>query len=134
MVSEEVEEHAMKKTLTKNTTSALIVLLATVAAACAGPKELDEHPCPPGGTALTYESFGKAFIDSQCQSCHASRSVLRQGAPSEYFFDTQADVVRWRARIFVRSAAENDSMPPGPSDPARGERDKLADWLACGAQ
>jgi hypothetical protein len=42
-------------------------------------------------------------------------------------------VQRHRTRIFARSAADNDSMPPGPDDPPEAEREKLADWLACGA-
>ncbi len=103
------------------------------AIACNGPTSIDEHPCPPGGTTLTYENFGKSFIDTHCQSCHASRSHDRVGAPAEYFFDTREDVVRHRERIFVRAAASNDSMPPGPNDPNDGDRAKLADWLACGA-
>jgi hypothetical protein len=42
-------------------------------------------------------------------------------------------VVRHRERIYIRAAGSNDSMPPGPDDPPRAERDKLAEWLACGA-
>ena len=36
-------------------------------------------------------------------------------------------------RIFDRSAGDSISMPPGPEDPSQEERDKLAEWLACGA-
>ena len=110
-----------------------VALSAALAIACNGPTTIDEHPCPSGGTTLTYENFGKSFIDAQCQSCHASRSHERLGAPAEYFFDTREDVLRHRARIFVRAAADNDSMPPGPNDPNESDRNKLADWLSCGA-
>lgn len=109
------------------------VVLSFALVACQGPISIDEHPCPPQGTTLTYENFGKAFVDSRCQSCHASRAFDRAGAPAEYFFDTREDVLRHRDRIFVRSAASNDSMPPGPDDPSEADRNKLADWLACGA-
>jgi hypothetical protein len=112
---------------------ALTASLSLVPLACGGPVEIDDHPCPPGGTTLTYEGFGKPFVDGHCQSCHASRSADRQGAPGEVHFDTREDVQRQRARIFVRAASTNTSMPPGPDDPPDGERDALADWLACGA-
>ena len=41
------------------------------------------------------------------------------------------DLLDWADRIFVRAAATNDSMPPGPDDPPQAERDDLAEWLAC---
>lgn len=109
------------------------LVLAAWVLGCDAPTTIQEHPCPPGGTTLTYQNFGKGFIDAQCQSCHASRSLERRGAPAEHFFDTREDVARQAERIFVRSAANNTSMPPGPDDPSGEERAKLADWLACGA-
>jgi hypothetical protein len=95
--------------------------------------DIEEHPCPPEGTDLTYANFGGYFIGVYCQSCHGSTSQDRAGAPGEYIFDTVEQVQRHRARIFARSAADNDSMPPGPDDPPEEERYQLADWLACGA-
>lgn len=29
--------------------------------------EIDDHPCPTGGTTLTYENFGQAFMAEHCQ-------------------------------------------------------------------
>lgn len=95
--------------------------------------EIDDYACPTGGTTLTYENFGADFMDRYCQSCHGSNATDRAGAPGEYIFDTPDQVKRHAARIFARSAEENDSMPPGPDDPALEERMKLAEWLACGA-
>lgn len=95
--------------------------------------ELSDHPCPPQGTPLTYANFGATFLNSYCQSCHASTAQDRKGAPGDFLFDTREQVLRQRERIFVRSAAGNDSMPPGPIDPSLSERNQLADWLACGA-
>ena len=89
--------------------------------------------CPPEGTELTYESFGRGFIGAHCQSCHASNVDDRKGAPKGISFDTRDDVVDWIDRIYDRSAGDNTSMPPGPDDPAVEERDKLEVWLACGA-
>jgi uncharacterized membrane protein len=106
---------------------------ALFATSCGMYETLDEHPCPPGGTDLTYADFAAPFFDRQCQSCHASDATDREGAPGEFAFDTHEQVKRHAERIYVRAAGPNDSMPPGPDDPERSERDKLADWLACGA-
>lgn len=95
--------------------------------------DISDFPCPTGGTDLTYANFGAGFMNAYCQSCHGSTSVDRRGAPGEFIFDTSDQVTRHKDRIFIRSAADNDSMPPGPDDPPQEERDKLAEWLACGA-
>jgi uncharacterized membrane protein len=50
-----------------------------------------------------------------------------------YVFDTYDQVDALRERIFLRSAADNVSMPPGPDDPSEEERWMLAEWIACGA-
>jgi uncharacterized membrane protein len=105
-------------------------LLALVAACGAAPLEIEEVPCPEAGTALTYDGFGRGFLASHCNTCHTAG---RSGAPASYRFDTLEDVRRHRARIFVRAAGPNVSMPPGPADPPEEERDRLAEWLACGA-
>ena len=106
------------------------VALALLAACGAAPLELDEMPCPEAGTTLTYESFGRAFLASYCNGCHTAST---SGAPASYRFDTLEDVHAHRERIFVRAAGPNVSMPPGPKDPPADERDRLAEWLACGA-
>jgi uncharacterized membrane protein len=113
-------------------TLALLAALAGLGAGCAY-ETIDQHPCPPGGTTLTYANFGKHFIDGYCQACHGSASTARGGAPGDYIFDTLDQIQRHRDRIYVRAAASNDSMPPGPDDPPREARDRLAEWLACGA-
>ena len=89
---------------------------------------MDQHPCPPGGTTLTYDTFGKGFVDAYCVRCH--------GGPNGYSsraFTTVESIRASRERIYANAAAGNTSMPPGPDDPPKAERDKLADWLACGA-
>jgi hypothetical protein len=94
---------------------------------------LDEYPCPPGGTALTYENFGAPFMASYCNSCHSAPNGDRNGAPDDFVFDTQAEVIAHKDRIFARSADTNDSMPPGPDEIQPVFRVNLAIWLACGA-
>jgi uncharacterized membrane protein len=105
--------------------------LGVALAACAPEASLDDAACPPGGSALTYDTFGRAFLEQHCQTCHGATE--RQGAPASFDFATLAAVQRHKARIFARAAADNMTMPPGPDDPPREERDKLAEWLACGA-
>jgi len=94
---------------------------------------IDERPCPPEGTKLTYDNFGIGFLNNHCQNCHGQPSKDRKGAPSGYDFGSADDARRWKSRIFSRAAADNTTMPPGPDDPPSGEREQLAEWLACGA-
>ncbi len=102
--------------------------LVLVAAACSGAESIDDHACPPGGTTLTYENFGKDFMDAHCVRCHGGPN----GYSSRAF--TSVDNIRvQRRRIYANAAGDNTFMPPGPDDPPRSDRDKLANWLACGA-
>jgi uncharacterized membrane protein len=117
--------------------SRVILLLsactALVAIAACKETTIEDRPCPPGGTKLTYANFGKGFLDAHCQHCHGVPSEERKGAPSGYDFGSADDARRFKARIFSRAAADNTTMPPGPDDPPAEEREKLAEWLACGA-
>ncbi len=101
--------------------------------ACSSTPSLDEYPCPEAGTTLTYENFGRPFMDAWCNECHSEPEGARQGAPADVRFDNLAGVRRWDDRIFARSALDRVSMPPGLGDPPRADRDRLAEWLACGA-
>ena len=111
---------------------ALAVLAGLFVTAC-GYKTLEDVSCPDAGTTLTYQDFGAPFFQKWCNRCHSAALEYRQGAPEQVVFDTPAGVQRWKERIFERAGGENDSMPPGPDDPPRSERDQLAEWLACGA-
>ncbi len=53
---------------------------------------LDEAVCPPGGTELTYENFGRSFMERHCQGCHASFLEIRDVV--EPVEDLRAVVVR----------------------------------------
>ena len=45
-------------------------LAFVVLAACAdAPMTIDELPCPPGGTQLTYDNFGEQFFAERCDRC-----------------------------------------------------------------
>ncbi|MFO0590539.1 MAG: hypothetical protein U0441_23560 [Polyangiaceae bacterium] len=112
---------------------ALALLPAAAALAISGCglfPELSGSSCP-NGTDLTLENFGRPFMDKYCNYCHGSTILDRKGAPPAYVFETPEQIEKWAARIYVRAAGPNDSMPPGPDDPPREERDKLEEWLAC---
>lgn len=104
---------------------------ALAPAGCGLFPELSGSTCPPEGTTLTFENFGKPFLDRYCNWCHGADVLDRKSAPPAYVFEKPEQVERWADRIYVRAAGPNDSMPPGPDDPPRAERDKLAEWLAC---
>ncbi len=80
------------------------------------------------GSALTYASFGQAFMSSHCTSCHSGRS-----APN---LSTQAAIQASIAAIDAAAAAgpngTHTKMPQGSSVPL-ADRQKLGEWLACGA-
>ncbi len=104
-----------------------VVLAVVLASVGCTAQELEDHPCPPGGTTLTYANFGEPFFAEHCVRCH--------GGPTGYSsraFNTLAGIRANRERIFVTAANDNTSMPPGPDDPPEDQRRKLADWLACG--
>jgi len=106
------------------------VIFAIALAGCAGSAmPIDDLPCPDTGTQLTYENFGASFLAEHCNRCH---SEGKSGAPTKYRFDTLDEVRLHKARIFIRAAGPNVTMPPGPEDPPTAARDQLAEWLACG--
>jgi hypothetical protein len=66
--------------------------------------------------ALTYASFGQAFLTNYCASCHAfDQSVAK----------TSGSV--------LASAVTSGAMPRGGRFPTAGERMEFAAWIACGA-
>ena len=79
---------------------------------------------------LMWANFGEGFLKANCQSCHASTSTNRSGAPEEVSFDTVADAVAHAERIAARATGEAPDMPPqgGVSDT---DREKLNIWLSC---
>jgi uncharacterized membrane protein len=113
-------------------TSLLAIVIALAGCIESGADRIEDMECPQE-SELTYQSFGDGFLDTYCQRCHASGSDDRNGAPGAFHFDTVEDVRENADRIFVRAAADNTSMPPGPDDPPEEERMLLAEWLACGA-
>ena len=77
----------------------------------------------------SYEEWTQGFLMSKCQSCHASTTANRYGAPDQVIFDTYEQVERWRESI-ARTVLKEESMPPsgGVTDE---ERVLLDLWLQC---
>ncbi len=110
-----------------NTRTLVTAMLTAVVLAC-GWEDMSSYPCPQGGTTLTYDNFGQTFFAAWCVSCH--------GDPNGYSSRAFTDVTTIRvqaADIFKNAAEDNQTMPPGPNGPPKDQRDKLAEWLACGA-
>lgn len=97
-----------------------------------------EATCPPGST-LTYANFGQAFMTQYCTRCHSSTlsGEARMGAPAFHDFDTQIGVQQVANHVDQAAgagpAATNDQMPPDGAMPTLEQRQKLAEWIACGA-
>ena len=97
-----------------------------------------ESVCPTTQT-LTYATFGQAFFDSYCQSCHGSTvtGAARKGAPADHVFDQVEDIRLLADHIdelaAAGPAAANAVMPPANPKPSEAERTQLGEWLACGA-
>lgn len=96
-----------------------------------------ETACPPSST-LTYESFGKEFMEDYCTKCHDSdlRGSDRNGAPSFHDFDTVFGIRAVSNHIDETAAAGpaaiNEGMPREAPFPTLDERYQLGEWVACG--
>jgi hypothetical protein len=106
-----------------------------------------------GTTTLTWDNFGKPFMDQYCTNCHSSQlegsqASRRNGAPLFHDFDTLLGVLEVPDHIDEQAGfgpkAHNDFMPGvrcpstpgGPLDmnckqPTAEERTNLAMWIAC---
>lgn len=124
-----------------------LLALALVGAGCGSTSDEHEHEhsggsgatCPTTG-APTAQSFGNAFLANYCTSCHSVsvKGSARGGAPTDVNFDTLEDVRKWATDMDTHAAAgpngTHTEMPPAPLPaPTQAEREKLGQWLACGA-
>ena len=108
---------------------------------CAHEEEIYGEPtastCPQGST-LTYNNFGKAFMQSYCTRCHSSdlTGAARNGAPTFHDFDTLSGIKAVSNHIDETTAAGpasvNEGMPEDGAKPTLTERQQLGEWIACG--
>ena len=103
----------------------------------------DEGPpsgavCPDAST-LTWDNFGKGFMDSYCVRCHSTTltGAARQGAHSDHNFDSAElvsdEIDHTDEQAAAGPDAVNTRMPIGAPTPTDAERRQLGEWLACGA-
>ena len=99
------------------------LLLTVTLAACTGASStgIAEMSCPTDST-LTYASFGDAFIRDNCLSCHSHEKPR---------LSTQAQV-QTNASAILEAAVYTDAMPEKASL-SLAERERLGEWLSCGA-
>lgn len=120
---------------------ALVALLSTLCASACGHHDggvASGATCPATQT-LTYDNFGKAFMESYCTRCHATTLTgdARQGATADHDFD-RIELIRVFSNHIDEMAAAgpasvNTAMPPSGPTPSEADRRKLGEWLACGA-
>ena len=103
-----------------------LAVLAVVVIGCTSTNStgIDPIECPPTGTMLTYANFGDELFANKCttRGCHdRQRPVLT----------TQA-AIQTNASAILDEAVYTDAMPRSGSM-LLAEREKLGEWLACGA-
>ncbi len=82
---------------------------------------------------VTYDTFGRGFLSTYCDGCHAPAVVDRQGAPANVVFDTRDRAAEFADRILARSAPEGGApvtMPPAGGIVA-ADIARLEIWLTC---
>ncbi|MEZ4236908.1 MAG: hypothetical protein R3F59_12295 [Myxococcota bacterium] len=111
-------------------------LFALVLAACNGPDGTGADSGTATGLCadapvVTYANFGKGFVTQHCQSCHASTTPDRHGAPDAVAFDDEASCWQYADRILARATGPEPDRPPqgGVDD---DDRYLLEVWLTCG--
>jgi hypothetical protein len=86
--------------------------------------------CPTTST-LTYDNFGRSFMERYYPRCHAAG----MRGPN---LSTLATIQAAKDEIDLTTAsgpsATNTEMPPGQPAPTTAERQQLGEWLACGAR
>lgn len=131
--------------------SALSLIVAGFLFACGGDKSSDDtgDDATTGGTTggtvdsgepldplcvdapvVTWDSWGQGFLGANCQSCHASTTSDRHGAPEEITFDERDSALAVADRILARSAGTEPTMPPS-GGVSEDDRYKLEVWLTC---
>ena len=96
------------------------------------PVETQDTPCGSDTPIVTYETFGRGFVDTYCQGCHASTTPNRQGAPEVFSFDAESDVVGHATAILNSTVPlEGEARMPPNGGPSEDDRARLEIWLTC---
>ena len=79
---------------------------------------------------VTWDNFGADHMRHNCQTCHASTTADRHGAPLVVTFDTYEEVMGRKQRILEVAGGESPLMPPSGGVSAEDQW-KLEVWLRC---
>ena len=87
------------------------------------------------GTSLSWGSFGQAFFERHCTSCHSSDldTSRRSGATSTSNFDTYSSVIKQRSKILLYAGKLTGAKMPPTNTVPLDERKALIEYLKCGA-
>ena len=128
----------------------LYPLLIVCSAGCTSPTPTGTVCPTPDPQTLTYDNFGKPFMDRYCTWCHDSSlpHSKRNGAPLYHDFDSLVGVLEVPDHIDEQAGfgpdAQNKFMPgqrcpsvkggaldTNCAQPTPEERTNLAMWIAC---
>lgn len=109
------------------------ILIACVpATGDSGPVPDSEIPALDCATvpSVTWGNWAHGYFTTQCEGCHAVNTPNRYGAPPAVTFDSEADVVLRKERVYARVLVDA-TMPPagGLTD---DDRNLLEIYLSCG--
>lgn len=86
-------------------------------------------PCD-DAPVVTWDNYGQAILTEHCQSCHASTTNDRYGAPEAVIFDTHEDALMFKARILAVTDPDARTMPPAVAL-EEIDYERLRIWLTC---
>jgi len=115
----------------------LAAMLLVTATGCPTARPTPTGATCPQGSTLTYDNFGKPFMENYCTDCHSSelKGKARHGAPIYHDFDTFLGIMQVANHIDSWSAAGpnavNEIMPENDPKPSTEERYQLGEWIAC---
>lgn len=80
---------------------------------------------------VTYDNFGKGFLDTYCLQCHVStkKGFARRGAPKGLDWDDISAIAKEAGEMVEE--VEEGKMPPKDPKPSAGEIAKFKSWLKC---
>ncbi|MFM7203155.1 MAG: hypothetical protein ACKO6N_20395 [Myxococcota bacterium] len=121
----------LKRCATRGPSPVQLIMLSLLLTAC-GTQEQPEGPDCSRTPALTYENFGRGFLERNCTGCHSSYLTdmkERNYAPLSVNLNTYADAILWLDRIDVRTVQDQDMPPAGGL--SSNDLDMLHEWLNC---